>query len=388
MITFDANGLQFTTFEQVVEEIADDFRAAFGSNILTGVSSTFGQLIRIMAMRESKLYELIAAVVESLDPRLAEGAAQDARYSLLGITREAARPALVTGTASGTPATAIANGVRLSVGGYTFAVVDGPYVIGGGGTVEIHLEAAEDGPVDVSILGAWSILDTVSGFDAFDDTEQTDAGRLLETNAEFRERAEVERYRRGQGPLVAIEAAVSAIEAVEYVAAYHNVTVDPVDADGVPLHAIHVVVVGGDPAEIAAAIVASGPAGHLFYGVDESVEVTTGSDTQVVGFDRVTSIPIYVRATLTTSTATDESAPDDLEDLTVAALVAYATARLQIGVDVLAHRFAGAISSTAGVDDILVETSLDGVTWSTDKIEISNTEQAVLTAARVTFVED
>ena len=384
MITFDSAGLAIDTFDEILTEVQTDFRTAFGSAIATSLSSSAGQMQRLIATREAQLQEVMLAMYHALDPRLAEGVPQDRLNSLLGITREAARYATVLGTATGTATTVINSGVRLSVGGYVFVVANGPYTIGGGGTVaNVELVAEELGEVDVSVLGAWTILDNVAGFTSFNDTSQTDLGRLVETNAEFRERAEQERYRRGQGPLAAIEASVSTIDEVSYVRAWHNITTDPVDANDIPYHAINVVVEGGTAAEVAAAIWAAAPAGHLFYGTDETQIV----ENNTVSFDRVTEIPLYVRATLTTSTAEDD-APDDLEALVEELLLAHTAANWEIGTDVVAHRLVGALSGIAGVDAITCTTSLDGITYSSAKRTISIRERATLTAARIDFIEN
>lgn len=391
MIIFGPSGLTIQTFDEILAEVQDDFRTAFGEAIATDVKSTAGQLQRLLAMRESQIQEQMLELYQGSDPRLAEGVLFDQSASLLGVVREAARPALVLGTITGTPATAIPDGFRVSVGGFVFEVTSGPYVIGGGGTVAgVEVTSQLDGPIDVSLLGAWTLTDSLAGVTGFDDDSQPDLGRLVEGDAEFRERVEIERFRRGQGGLAAIEAAVSAIAAVDYVRAYHNVTTDPVDANGIPLFAINVVVEGGDPAEVAAAIVASGPAGHLFFGTDESEQVVNGPSIDTVGFDRVEDIDLHVRATLTTSTVGPDEppAPDDLEEVVDDALLEYTAARWQIGTDVLAHKLVGALSGIAGVDAVLIETSLDGVAWSTAKREISIRQRAVLTEARITFVEN
>lgn len=383
MITFTDAGLEIDDFETILSEIQTEFRTAFGASIATNISSSAGQLQRLLATREAQWQESLLDLYHSLDPRLAEGVMLDRSHSLLGITREAARYATVLGTATGTATTAIANGVRLSVGGYVFAVTNGPYVIGGGGTVTgVELVAEEVGEVDVSLLGAWTIVDNVAGFTSFNDTSQTDLGRLVESNAEYRVRAELERYRRGQGPLAAIEAAVSDIDEVSYVRAWHNITTDPVDSNGIPYHAINVVVEGGTDAEVAAAIWASGPAGHEFFGA-ESVTV----ENNIVSFDRVEEVPMYVRATLTTSTAED-TAPDDLEDLVETLLLAYTAENWGIGTDVVVHKLTGALAGIEGVDAVVCQTSLDGISYATTKRTIAINQRAVLTAARFSFVEN
>ncbi len=389
MINFGADGLTIDTFETILAEVQAGFRTAFGSIIATKVTSSAGQLQNLIALRESQLQEKLLQVYQGTDPRLAEGVILDQRNSLLGIDREPDDQAEVLGTASGTPATAINDGVRVQVGSFVFEVVDGPYVIGGGGTIgSVRVRAQEPGEVDVTLLGAWTILDSVAGFVSFDDDSQPNAGRVVESDAEYRARAEIERYRRSSGPLAAIEASVSSIDEVSYVRAYHNITTDPTDANGIPLWAINVVVEGGDAAEVAAAIFAGGPAGHLFFGTDESEDVPDGvGGTVSIGFDRVDSISLYVRATLTTSTS-EETAPDDLEALVRTTLLAYTAANWSIGTDVLVHKLSGSLASIVGVDAVLIETSLDGVAWSTAKRSISIRQRAVLTDGRITFVEN
>lgn len=384
MITFDDNGLAINTYEEILAEVQDDFRTSFGNAIATEVNSSAGQMQRLIAMREAQLHEALQALYQGMDGRLAEGVILDQRNSLLGIDREAARPAIVLGTATGTAATNIANGVRLMIAGYVFEVTNGPYVIGGGGTVAgVELTAQENGELDVSgVLGAWIIVDNVVGFTSFNETSQPDLGRLLETDTEFRARAEVERYRRGSGPLAAIEASVSAIDAVTYVRAHHNITTQPVDEYDVPYMAINVVVEGGDDTEVAQAIWNSGPAGHLFYGTDESVQI----EQNEISFDRVDNVNLWVRATLTTSTAEDD-APDDLETLVEELLVAYTDANWGIGTDVVAHKLVGALSGIEGVDNVSITTSLDNVSYSSSKRSMSIRQRAVLTAARITVIE-
>lgn len=385
---FNGNGLFIDDYETILADVQQDFRDKFGNSVKTDLDSAMGLLQALIALRESHLQEVIQLLYQSTDPRLAEGVRLDQANSLLGITRLDAAPAQVLGTATGTPSTSIPDGTRVSVGGYIFETSGGPYAIGGGGTIgSVLVVAQEDGEVDVSTLGAWTILDAVSGFDSFDDDSQTVDGRLKETDTELRARAEVERYRRSQANLDAIEAAVSQVEGVTYVRAWHNITTDPTDANGIPYLAINVVVQGGADADIAQAIWDSGPAGHLFYGTDVSEVVVDGPASHTISFDRVDDVGLYVRATLTTSTS-EESAPDALEDLVDTLLLAYTAANWDIGTDVLPYRLSGALAGIAGVDAISIETSLNGVDWTTTKRSITIREQAILTEARITFVEN
>jgi hypothetical protein len=164
-----------------------------------------------------------------------------------------------------------------------------------------------------------------------------------------------------------------------------------VDADGIPYHAINVVVVGGDDDEVAQAIADAGPAGHEFYGTDVSTTATLSSGHTIpVSFDRVAEVDIWANVVLTTSTS-EETAPDALSTLVKDTLVAYTVASWNIGTDVLTYRLEGALAGIAGVDEIVVTVSLDdggSDPYSAAKRAMDIRQRPVLTTGRITVSED
>ncbi len=394
MISIGPSGIAIDTFDVILEETQDDFRSLIHIDIATDLKSAAGQIQRVMSTREEQQQQVALRLYQMIDPRLAEGVHADQRHSLLGVTRLPDTFAEVLATATGTPATNLPNGSRVSVGGSVFQIIDGPYVIAGGGTIEIRLQAEVAGTLDVSALGAWTIVDVISGFTSLDDDSQPIAGRLVENDAEYRARTEIERFRRGQGPLAAIEAAVLDVQDVTSVNAVHNITTDPIDANGIPLHDINVIADGGLDAGIAQAIFDSGPAGHRYHG---AVEVTVGSGpaSEVIRFDRVTEVTMWATVVLTTSTSEDD-APDNLETLVRDTLVDYATGtsevagRFQTGTDVLVKDLRGALAGIAGIDEIVITTSNDDGAldaYSTAKRAMNIRQRAVLIAGRVLISE-
>lgn len=397
-LQFDENGLQVQTFDEVLTEVQDEFRTRISSSIATEVQSFAGQLQRIIATFDQQQQEKLLELYQSLDPRLAEGANLDIRNAgNLGVTRLPAQSAEVLGTITGTAATIIPNGNRFSVGGFEFSVIDGPYTIGGGGTVSnVRLQSTLMQAIDVSTLGAWSIVDAIVGLTGFDDDSQPILGRVVESDADYRARTEIERFRRSSGPLAAINANVLAVEGVTFAQAYHNVDPvngDPVDSNGVPLFAINVVVEGGDDTNVAQAIQDAGPAGTVFFGTDVSVTLGEGEFAQIVSFDRVTDVDMWIRVTLTTSTSEGTPlAPAERDAAVDAALQAFTDTQWVIGKDAIPAEIAGAITSAGvpAIDDILVELSLDnGGTdpFSAVKRVISIRERASYATARLSVVE-
>jgi len=396
-LEFNSSGVSVETFDEVLDGVQENFRSSISTSIATSLDSSAGQMQRQIATPNQLIQEKIQQMYQAFDPRLAEGVHLDQRNSLLGISRLPAARAEVLGTATFSAAATLTDGFRVSVGGFEFSVIGGPYAILGAGTItDVRLRSSALQPIDVSTLGAWSLVDVLAGFDSFDDTSQPIAGRRVETDTEFRARAEIERFRRASGPLAAIDANVLSVTGVTYARAWHHVDPalgDPDPATGIPLWAINVVVEGGDDAAVAEAIQQSGPAGSLFYGTDVSVVLGTDTFQQTYSFDRVSETDMWIRATLTTSTSEETGlAAGDLTSAVQTALAAFATSSWIIGKDALPVEVACAIiaADVPGIDAITIELSTDdgvGDAYSNAKRSISLRQRAVYDDARLTIVE-
>lgn len=408
--TIDAAGLTIQTFDEILEEIvvalgvALSLTTAQTQRIREGVRSSLGQLARIEAEREVITQEQLLAIYNTLSI-LSTGAALDRVVRLLGVTRRPAAVSRVIGTAFGIATANIPDGTRLryNPSDTIWLVADGPYVIGGGGDVEIIIESEDEDALEVAVdpetgFDDWTILDTVLGFDSFESTEQTVVGSAIETDAELRARAEVEAFRRAVGPLKAIDAAITEVEGVTYVRTYDNYgPFGSVDPDGIPGKAINIVVEGGDDDEIAAAILSSRSAGaETFALAGPSAASGTATDSygfvHTFNFNRVDEVEIWITCVLTTSTS-EEAAPAGLVDTVAALLLEQAGVLFGIGVDVTAWRLVGAVHAAGlpGIDDVVVELSLDdGVLdpYSTAKRVITIRQRGAFDAVRIAVSED
>jgi hypothetical protein len=395
--TIDAAGLTIQTFDEILEEIvvalgvALSLTTAQTQRIREGVRSSLGQLARIEAEREVITQEQLLAVYNTLSI-LSTGAALDRVVRLLGVTRRPAAVSRVIGTAFGIATANIPDGTRLryNPSDTIWLVADGPYVIGGGGDVEIIIESEDEDELEVAVdpetgFDDWTILDTVLGFDSFESTEQTVVGSAIETDAELRARAEV-------------EAAITEVEGVTYVRTYDNYgPFGSVDPDGIPGKAINIVVEGGDDDEIAAAILSSRSAGaETFALAGPSAASGTATDSygfvHTFNFNRVDEVEIWITCVLTTSTS-EEAAPAGLVDTVAALLLEQAGVLFGIGVDVTAWRLVGAVHAAGlpGIDNVVVELSLDdGVLdpYSTAKRVITIRQRGAFDAVRIAVSED
>lgn len=396
-LQYDDNGLSVQTFDEVLGDIHDEARTRISSRVATSVKSWFGQVWYILAKYEHAIQEKVQQVYQGFDPRLAEGVHLDRNNGgFLGIEREAKMRAEVLGTVTTSASVTIPDGTRVEVGGYTFETIGGPYSIVGAGTIpNVRVRSQLYQAIDVSALGAWSITDAISGWDSFDDDSQPIAGRTVELDAEYRVRADDERYVRASRNLDAIEDNVANVAGVDYAAAYENVDPStPIDANGIALWAVNVVVRGGTDLDVATAIEKYGPAGTVYQGATE-VTLGSGAQARIVGFDRVDDVDMWIAVTCTTSTSEDADEALDYAELVAAvqaALATFTAARWAIGKDALPHELAGVISNSEipALDGVVVTLSTDdGATdpYSANKRTISIREQAIYADARVSVVE-
>lgn len=394
--TISETGVAIQTYDEILEEIVTSLGVALSLTdaqtdaVRTSVQSSLGQLARIEAEREARVQEALLAVYDALSFE-AEGTHLDRVVRLLGVTREPAATSRVLGTATGTAATVIPNGTRIQYDGdeSVWTVVDGPYTIGGGGTVTsvaIESEATDD--LEPALGTDWTILDAVVGLTSFESTSQPRVGSAVETDASLRSRAATEAFRRGSGPAAAIDAAVSAVDGVTFVRTFENRTL-VTNADGIPAKAVNVVVEGGADADIAEAIFASRPAGAELYGSASASVVDDYGFAHTVGFDRVVDVNMWIRCTLTTSTA-EEAAPTGITTTVAELLLEQADALAGVGSDILPWRLASKVDAAGypGIDNVVVELSLDGSSWSTAKRSVSIRQRAAFSSARITVLED
>ncbi|MEC9048884.1 MAG: baseplate J/gp47 family protein [Planctomycetota bacterium] len=386
-------GLTIQTYTEALADVQADFRSRISSRIATTAGSFAGQLQRIIALYDYRAQEKLQQLVQMFDPRLATGVHLDQRLADLGVSREPARRAEVLGTAVASGSMTLNDGTRVSVGGYTFEVIDGPYsIVGAGSITGVRVRSQLYQTIDVSTLGAWTIVDAVANWDSFGDTSQPINGNVQETDAAYRARAEEERYARAQDPLDAIEAGVGLVDGVDFARAYHNVdpTNDP-NADGIPYDSINVVVNGGTDEDVAQAIENYGPAATRFYGA-VGVTLGTGARQRVVGFDRVADVDMHIRVSLTTSTSEesgDALSSGDLDKAIKTALGDFTASRWVQGKDVIPAELLGAVINAGipAIDAITVEVSDDGASWSVAKYPITIRQRAIYSDARVTIVE-
>lgn len=116
-----ASGYTPKTFEQIVDELEEAFRSAFGDGINLEPQSAYGQEIAIFAKFVAENYEDQKAVIDAVNVFSAYGVAIDMLLSIVGLTRQSATYGTGTVTCYGTLATVIPEGTAFSVEGNSTA---------------------------------------------------------------------------------------------------------------------------------------------------------------------------------------------------------------------------------------------------------------------------
>lgn len=262
------------------------------------------------------------------------------------------------------------SGSSMSYGTYfTFVIVGSPVVF----------YATETGALNPTVNTMTSITTSVDGWDSIDNEVSAIVGNDTETDVELRQKYASLVASTGTSTLEAIKANVLALDGVTECKVFENDS-DEEDEFGRPPNSIEVIVVGGDKNDIAEAIFNTRSCGIPTYG-DYSVDVTDISgDTKTTYFNRPTEKLIYLKCTVHAQTGVTLSS-----DIATVVKDLILDNSFSIGDDVILQKLiADIINGVDGLSYVELTGSEDGVTYSTDNIEISTRETAIFSSDAIT----
>ncbi len=437
-VGLSATGLTIPSLDEIRDEINSELRAAFGISIDLTDGSLLGAIVAIMAERYAELWELVQAVYSAMDPDAATGTSLESLCALTGTIRDIARPSTVTLTLTGTDTTLVTSGSRAKVpstGSEFETVADATlatlvawapttaYVIGdrrtnaarsyvcitagtsagsggptttaaditdgtahwrymgeGAAAADAAAESVDDGPIVATSGSITSITTPVGGWSSVINLLDADLGNTIESDAQLRLRRELELSTAGSATLDAIRAAVLEIDGVTGCRVFHNPT-DATDADGVPPHAVEVLVQGGVDQDVFDVLLDVVAAGIRTYGSTSGTSTDAAGTTHDVSFSRPSLVSIYVDVVLVKDPL---EYPADGDDQVRLAIVAYGDAQ-QTGKNVVASAMSAQafkIDGVLDVTDIDIGTAPSPPNGTT--IQISTRQLAVYDTSRIT----
>lgn len=236
------------------------------------------------------------------------------------------------------------------------------------------------------------IVKTVAGLESVTNVGSYIAGRLTETDVEFRQSYADKIYNRSSAMLESIKSAIlENVQGVESVAPYENYT-DATDSMGRPPHSIEIVVDGGSATEIAQQILNTKAGGINTFGDVETVLPGVYGEDITVRFNRPTYVYVWFQVGVTLSGSTNP--PTNYADL-IKETILECMEEVEAGSDVIPQRFTTALyNRVSGIDyfDIRLFSSTESGSspsaYTERSVSITARQRAITSESRIGVVID
>ncbi len=342
-------GIQIQSLQEIKDEWDTELRSLFGNDFKLANGSVAGKVVGIASEREALLQQLVQTIIDVFDTNNATGVLLEILAGITDTQKQGATQSQSTDfLATGTPATAINDGrqFQLDQTEDVWEIVNGPYVIPGGGSIAVEAQAVETGPTVFQTTGpsGWSIILGVPGWDDIESTadiDPEDIGSDIESDEELRQRRKDELLINGND-LEAIRAIVKKVSGVTLVRTFEN-TSPSLTVDGIPPGAFEVMVDGGSDQAIAEAIESRRPPGAQAFGTTLTNVTTSQNDIVEIGHTRPADIDLWILITADT-TGAEGDLPANAEQTILDAVLAEANLRFNDpGVDAIPQALEGKV---------------------------------------------
>jgi uncharacterized phage protein gp47/JayE len=367
------------------------FTNAFGSDLIVDASTPQGVIITAITQAFSALVTNNAALANQINPNLAAGVFLDAICALTGLQRVASTPTTVTATLSGVPSTNIPAGSRAQTAAGDVFATTASFTIGGGGTVSATFQAQVTGPVPCGAGALTQIVDGIIGWETVYNSSAGVVGQSVQSDQSLRALRKVTLALQSVALPDAIISGLYNTEGVTSLTFLENIAATTQTIQGISMvaHSIYVCVEGGTNLAVATSLLSNKSLGAAWNGGTSVVVVDSASgQSYTVLFDRPTAVPIYVKATVSTTNLLV-----DATTATVQAILDYANGNIAgepgliVGQNVSCFELAGAVTGeqpTIYVSNM--QTSTDGITYANTEIDIAVNQIATIIAGNITVV--
>lgn len=378
----DSTGAIVADTADTLTAVQNEFKAAFGSDLIVTADTPQGVLITAEALARDAVIRNNADVANQINPNLAGGIFLDAICALTGVERIPATRSSVTAQVTGVPTTVIPAGSQAQTATgdvfYSAAII----TLDGSGEGSGTFYSLEYGPIACGIGDLSQIVTGILGWETVTNADAATLGATVQSDVSLRA------YRRNtlaiQGVSIseAITSALYAIDGVKSLSFRENTADTTATIDGISMVAksVYVCVDGGTDAAVAAALLANKTCGAAWNGsTTVSVVDQFSGQTYSVSFARPSEVEISIQVTIRSGTS--------LTDPTTAvknSIMAYVNGEMgdesgfTVGNDVSPFELAGAINQqNPSIFVKLVEISDDGgTTWQSTEYAIALNEVA------------
>jgi uncharacterized phage protein gp47/JayE len=303
------NGIVTDDLQTIIDDLTTAFKNIYGQDINLEQSTPDGQLINIFAQAKIDTLNLATQLYNIFNSETVVGRAQDNLYKLVGLYRKSSQFSFVQVNVTIDEPVNLSglddeieniNGV-----GYTVSDTNGNNFIlsnsvnlTSAGTFLLEFRAQNVGAVQVLPNTIKNMVSVIRGVRSVNNPGiQYLTGNDEETDSEFRIRFNKSRSISGKGFGDSLLAALLNINLVSDAQVYQNRT-HTTDEDGTAPHTVWCIVEGGTNEDVAQAIYSNVTDGAGMRGDVQVVVQKSNGMFQTIRFDRASSEPLYVRATL------------------------------------------------------------------------------------------
>jgi len=327
-------------------EIEASLKASLSENVNLIPQSVLGQIVGIVAERESIEWEVMEQVYFSFYPQSATGISLDNLVALNGIPRLKAKQSQGYVQLVGVDGTVVTAGsiINTSDTNESFTVDYDTTITGVTNTAVTSVKYGEI----LGLAGTLTNIQTpINGWNSASNTNDVLIGQTLETDKNLRIRRDRIVGRNAQNIKDSLIAQLLLLNGVISVVVVDNKT-DVTDSNGVPPHRFLTVVEGGIDSEIGQAIWNNTPQGINSFGAVTIPVIDASNNLQNVFFGRPTLTPIFFIITITTDTSyligSDIQIKKDI--------ASFGNSNFKLGDDVITSKFYTPINQTNGIISI------------------------------------
>lgn len=371
----DENGFKKKTYAELIEEMEAKAREGFGETINLSPRSFLGILIRLYAWFLAIVWQVIEKVYNNSFPGTAEGVSLDRAVRFKGISRNLEEYAYGKVKIRGTPGATIETGFIVGTKNNIYFETTEDAVLDEIGEAIVEIYAEEKGTQGNVAAGEITEIlypDPEVIFEVIN-LEPTAGGTDRETDTALYTRYQSYPPNKGSSDLEGIQAELLEIPGVRDAIVSQNTSM--VEKDGIPPKSIAPFVFGGTDLDVAKAIFGRKAGGIQSFG-STVVEVFDSKNIKhYIGFTRPEIIQIYVRVTLTKKA----NFPSDGIEIVRAQILNYIGGENESGTEypglglkqnVIINQIVWSIIELNIVDDVAVELSTDGVTYTSGNITV------------------
>lgn len=384
LIYVDQSGFHYPDYPTVLTYLQGEYRTIYGADTYLEADSQDGQWVAILALAIFDSMQVAAAVYNSFSPLTAQKDALSRNVKINGIARLTASYSTADLTIVGQAGTTILNGQAKDTLDQKWNL-PASVTIPVGGSIVVTATAAEVGAVSAAAGTINKIATPTLGWQTVNNVAAATIGDPVETDAELRRRQAQSTMIPSLSVMEGIIGAVASLAGVSRYRGYENDT-NTTNADGVPAHAISLVVEGGTTQAIAEAIAAKKTPGTATYGTTSYTTYDQYGVPNIINFFRPTSATISVEVSLTARTGYLSTTADAIK----AAVVDY-IGNLLIGDDIYISKLyvPANLSNTVAADtfDVTqIRIKKNAGSWVTTNLSLAFNEIAQTALANVTVI--